>query len=274
MSELDRYFKRIGVTRPGQPNLAALREIVAAHTRTIAFENLDAFTGREPGLDLDSLVAKLVDGGRGGWCFEHNMLLRHALDELGYPTVGLSGRVRRRLPSEAPPAARSHMLIRVELPEGSHLVDVGFGGLTLTGVLALQADIAQPTPHEPFRIVTVGAELDMQARLDAEWETLYRFDLTPQADADYEVGNFYLSHSPRSAFRDMLTVARAGEGLRYTLADRTLTTHHLNGPSEKRTSESVPELRGVLEDVFELELSGVDGVDDALARLFAGLSPA
>ncbi len=33
---------------------------------------------------------------------------------------------------------RGHMLLLVELAEGPHIVDVGFGGLTLTGVLALE----------------------------------------------------------------------------------------------------------------------------------------
>ena len=43
------------------------------------------------GSDPDELAAKLVDGGRGGWCFEQNLLLRGALDELGFRTTGLAG---------------------------------------------------------------------------------------------------------------------------------------------------------------------------------------
>lgn len=126
---LDRYLTRIGVPAPAAPDLPALQAVITGHTRSIAFENLDPLTGVEPALDSDGLAAKLVDGGRGGWCFEQNGLLRNALTELGYQVTGLAARVRYRRPPEAPPQARGHMLLRVDgLPDGPHLVDVGFGG--------------------------------------------------------------------------------------------------------------------------------------------------
>ena len=50
-----------------------------------------------------------------------------------------------------------HMLLHVDLPEGPHVVDVGFGGLTLTVVLALEPEVEQATPHEPFRLWPDGA---------------------------------------------------------------------------------------------------------------------
>lgn len=267
MTGLDGYFTRIGISRPATADLTALRDIVAAHARAIPFENLDPFTGREPGLDLGSITAKLVDGGRGGWCFEHNLLLRHVLDELGFTTTGLSSRVRRGFPTDAPPNARTHMMVRVDLPHGPYLVDVGFGGLTLTGVLALQTDVVQSTPHEPFRLTTHGRELDVEAQLAGEWSTLYRFDLTPTPDIDYDVGNFYLSHHPDSPFRHTIMLARPDPDRRYALLGRTLSTHHLGGPSETRKLSTEQEIRQVLGDVFGLDPAGIPGLDEALARL-------
>lgn len=89
---LERYLHRIGLAAPLAPDLATLRAVVAAHTRAIPFENLDPWTGRDVPLDDDALAAKLVDGGRGGYCFEQNAVLRRALHALGFAATGLAAR--------------------------------------------------------------------------------------------------------------------------------------------------------------------------------------
>jgi arylamine N-acetyltransferase len=277
--DLAAYLARIGEPGLDTPDLPTLRRIVAAHARSVAFENLDAFTGQEPRLDAEGLEAKLVRGGRGGWCFEQNGLLGLALDALGYRTTGLAARVMWGRPADAPPAARSHMLLRVDLPEGPHLVDVGFGGGTLTGVLALEPEAEQPTPHEPFRLST-GADRAlppspagepgyvMQVLVGGEWRPLYWFDLTPHLLEDYAVSNFYLARHPQSQFVTGLMVARPDSDRRYALNGTTLSVHHLGGPSEKRTLESPSAVREVLEQHFLLDLSALPDLDAALARLF------
>jgi N-hydroxyarylamine O-acetyltransferase len=246
-----------------------LRRIVAGHTRTIAFENLDPFTRRDVLLDPDALTTKLVHGGRGGWCFEQNLLLRAALDALGYATTGLAARVMWGRPADAPPTPRGHMLLRVDLAEGPHLVDVGFGGLTLTGVLALEPEVEQATPHEPFRLHEGdGPGYVMQALVGGEWRHLYRFDLTEQLMPDYEVTNWYLGHHPQSHFLSGIMAARPEPDRRYALGGVSLAVHHLGGPTERRTLETVSAVRGVLEDTFLLDTSGLPDLDTALGRLF------
>lgn len=267
-SALTSYLDRIGEPEVRDADLPALRRIVAAHARSIAFENLDPFTRRDVRLDQESLSAKLVHGGRGGWCFEQNLLLRGALDALGYSTTGLAARVLRGRPADAPATPRSHMLLHVDLPEGPHVVDVGFGGLTLTGVLALEPEAEQATPHEPFRLWPDGAGFVMQALVGGEWQPLYRFDLTEQYLADYEVTNWYLGHHPASHFLATLMAARPDTDRRYALNGTTLTVHHLGGPSERRVLQSPAEIRAVLEEHFRLDLSGLPDLDAALGRLF------
>lgn len=262
------YLARIGVPRPPVPDLAALRRIVAGHTRSIAFENLDPFTGREVRLDADGLAAKLVRGGRGGYCFEQNLLLRGVLDALGHRTTGLAARVLWGRPDGAPVTPRSHMLLRVDLPEGPHLVDVGFGGLTLTGVLALEPEVEQATPHEPFRLLPAGPDLVMQARVGGQWRALYRFDLTEHHLADYEVSSWYVSHHPASHFVNGLMAARAEPDRRHALGGTTFSTHHLDGPTERRELGSPAAVRAVLEEHFLLDLSGLPDLDARLERLF------
>jgi arylamine N-acetyltransferase len=263
------YLGRIGGPAVTGPDLPTLENIVAGHARSIPFENLDAFRGREVDLHPEALAAKLVHGGRGGWCFEQNLLLRGALDALGYRTTSLAARVLWGRPADAPASPRSHMLLRVDLPEGPHLVDVGFGALTLTGVLALEPDVEQATPHETFRLLRAERSgYVMQALAGGEWRSLYWFDLTEQLLADYEVSNWYLCHHPRSHFRNGITIARPDADRRYALGGTSLAVHHLDGPTERRTLDSPAAIREELEETFLIDTSGLPDLEAALARLF------
>src|SRR4051812_2657821 len=77
--DLASYLDRIGYAGPRRPDLPTLQGIIAAHATSLPFENIDALLGRGIRLDTDSLMNKLVRDGRGGYCFEQNTLLLHAL---------------------------------------------------------------------------------------------------------------------------------------------------------------------------------------------------
>src|SRR5258705_13086230 len=96
--DLGAYFERIGYTGSAAPSLATLEDLHALHVEAIAFENLSPFLGEPVNLDLASLEAKLVRGGRGGWCFEHNLLFSHVLIALGYDVTRLPARPRWNVP--------------------------------------------------------------------------------------------------------------------------------------------------------------------------------
>lgn len=262
------YFDRIGTAPPSAPDLAGLRAVVAGHTRTIAFENLDPFTGRTPDLDPAALKAKLVDGRRGGWCFEQNALLRDALAGVGYRVHALTARVRWGAAPGAPPAPRGHMLLHVDLPEGPHVVDVGFGGLTLTGVLALEPDVEQETPHEVFRLLAEDGGYVEQARAGGVWRDLYWFDLAPALPVDHVVPHWFLANHPRSHFVTGLTAARPEPDRRLALGGARFTVHHLDGPSERRDLPDPRAVREVLERELLIDTSALPDLEEHLARLF------
>ncbi len=170
-----------------------------AHVAAIPFENLNPLFGLPVDLELATLQRKLVQDGRGGYCFEQNLLLGEVLRAIGFEVTNLAARVLWNQPEDAI-TARSHMLLRVELEGGSWLVDVGFGGMTLTGALQLVPQVEQATPHEPFRLLLCEDDWYMQAQLPAGWKTLYRFDLQQQYPIDYRASNYFLSTHPESHF--------------------------------------------------------------------------
>ncbi len=265
--DLDAYFKRIGYDGPRDNSLATLRRLHELHPRSIPFENLDPLLGRPVKLDLASLQNKLVDGGRGGYCFEHNSLFAAVLRALGYTVKEATGRVRWGVP-EGMRMPRTHCLLIVDAEGERYLTDVGFGGNVLTGPLNLAARDAQATPHEQFRLVDEDNGIVAQeALIGGQWLQTYAFDFTDTHPADYELGNWYTSAHPNSIFVNGLLGARVDEGRRYGLRDNQLAVHGKGGATEKSTLTSAAELRDALTDLLKLRLDGLVGLDDKLARL-------
>jgi N-hydroxyarylamine O-acetyltransferase len=253
--DLPAYFDRIGYGGPAEPTLAALREVHRLHVAAIPFENLSPLMGDDVSLDLGALQAKLVRGGRGGYCYEHNTLLWAALQAMGFKVEGLAARVRWGLPEDAPPRPRSHMALLVHSPEGPFVADVGFGGLTMSAPLALLPGGVQQTPHEPFRLAEAETGgYDLQAEVGGAWRTLYRFDLNPNLPADYEPMNWVAATHPASPFHSHLMGARAEPHRRLALFDARFTVREKDKPPVERTLASLNELAAVLKEDFGLTL--------------------
>jgi len=269
--DLDAYFRRIGYEGERAATLDVLQALALRHTEAIAFENLNPLLGWPVRLDLESLQQKVVRQGRGGYCFEQNLLLGAALTALGFTVGGLAARVLWNSP-EGAITPRGHMLLRVDL-DTPYVVDVGFGGVTLTGALRLEADVEQTTPHEPFRLRGTGDEFVMQVKLTESWTSLYRFDLQPQFLPDYEVTNWYLSHHPASHFVNGLIVARPAPDRRFALRGNQLAVHYLDGRTERRALETGGELRDTLERDFRLTLPEKPELIAALDRIARGDRP-
>ncbi len=265
--DLERYFARIGYSGSRAPTLETLRAIHLLHPQAIAFENLDALLGRPIGLDSQALQRKLVEHGRGGWCFEHNWLLADVLAALGFQVTGLAARVLWNAP-EAAVRPRTHMLLRIDaLDGGPHIADVGFGGLTLTGPLRLTGGVEQATPHEQFRLTPIPGGFVLEALVRDAWKPLYSFDLQSHVLPDYEVWNWYLEHHPTSPFVSNLMVARVTADRRYGLFNNNLSIHHLRGTSEQVTLTSAEELQRTLAETFQIHLPEDAGLQGLLGRV-------
>jgi N-hydroxyarylamine O-acetyltransferase len=219
-------------------------------------------------LDPAALEDKLVRSGRGGYCYEQNLLLMHVLRALGFSVRGLAARVLWGA-AEGAVTARAHMLLGVDLDGERHIADVGFGGTTPTAPLRLETDGAQPTAHEDFKLVRFDDEFVLQAAVGESWQSIYRFDLREQVQADYEMVNWYQCTSPDSYFTRSLMAARPVAGARYALRNAALSVHHRDGTTERRTLRTAIELRDMLAGPFGVTLPSAAGLDTLLTRLTA-----
>jgi N-hydroxyarylamine O-acetyltransferase len=214
MFDLDRYLERIGLS--GTPSLAELHR---AHVSRILFENLDPLVGIAVSLDPDAVARKLVDGYRGGYCFEHNTLFKTALEALGARVEPMLARVRNGRPAQ-PAGPLAHMLLRVEWGGAAWHADVGFG----------QGTLLEPIPFGPggpydqsgwqYRVVEEDELLVLQTAGDDGWRDLYAFRPEPAAPVDLEVNNWYTCTHPGSRFVTALLVTEhRADGTRTTLSD-------------------------------------------------------
>jgi N-hydroxyarylamine O-acetyltransferase len=268
--DLDAYLARVGydgpTLAPGLPCLVALHR---AHTTTVPFENLDIQCGRPVSLELERLWAKIVDGRRGGYCFEQNTLFQHVLCTIGFGVFAAEARVRRASPGIPP---RTHMLLVATVEDRRWLCDVGFGGNGLIEPASLDGSLVVD-PIGMYRVQAQGSLFVLQRRDRAEtadaagraeamapWEDLYTFAAELRHPIDFEVANWYTSTHPESSFVKTLTVQRCTADARHVLRGRTYTLQRVDGTITRDVAFT--ELRPLLRDVFGLGVS-----DDDLSRV-------
>jgi N-hydroxyarylamine O-acetyltransferase len=264
---IDAYLARIGFTGRPEATLPTLQALHRLHPAAIAFENIDVLMKRPISLAPEAIAEKLVTGGRGGYCYEQNTLLLAVLTALGFRAIAVGARILWNAPTGTTPA-RVHMLLLVDLPEGRHLADVGFGRLTLGEPLRLQPGAEQSTPQGTYRVIRSGDEFQLQAALGADWTAIYQFSLEKKLAADWEVIHWHTSTHPASIFTRSLMVSRAADGARYALLDNRLRTYDRSGLADQRVLATTDELRAALQDTFRLKLP--TGCDDVLDRAVRG----
>ncbi len=217
--DLDAYLDRIGWTGSREAAFAALAGGLPAHARRIPFGNLDVLLGRSIDLDLGALQPKLVRARRGGYCFEHATLFAAVLEALGFAPIRHSARVVLVSPRTEVP--RTHMFVTVALPEGTFVLDPGFGGLAPDWPVPLVD--ALPGAGPPLwmaRAPGAGVRKPRAAdRIVDCWATTLEVDNA----SDFVVANYYTSTHPASAFRNRLMLRAFAGDARISVMNRSVT---------------------------------------------------
>jgi N-hydroxyarylamine O-acetyltransferase len=252
--DLDRYLARIGYAGTPRADFATLRTLTELHPAAITFEAIDVLLGRPVELSPAALQAKLIEGGRGGYCFEQNGLLKRVLEALGFAVEGLIARVFWMLPPDAPLMPLTHMALRVTIGGERWLADVGFGACVAGAPLRFDATgTEQPTRHETFRLTRRGTWTLLEAELPDGWRPIYMLSPEPAVDNDYVAANWYTSTHPASGFRRELRVALTAPDRRTTLMNNRLTVRHAGGGMERRFLAE-REIADALVSTFRLRL--------------------
>ena len=228
-TEAAAYLRRLGVPTPEAPTLAALASLHRAHLLTVPFENLDIGLGRPIRLDRASLVRKIVDERRGGYCYELNGLFALLLRRLGYAVDLVSARVA--MADGGLTDDFDHLALVVTspdlvdaLPAEAVLADVGFG-----------EGFVEPLPlvdgyERRERRLTAGLArrgglwVSRERRDGEDWHDRFVFSCAPHPLDDFAERNEWQQTSPDSHFtRSRLASLLTPPG-RVTLSGNRLIT--------------------------------------------------
>ncbi|MCX6545302.1 MAG: arylamine N-acetyltransferase [Acidobacteria bacterium] len=247
--DLARYLRRIGVAADPRPDVPTLGVLHRAHLTGIPFENLDIQMGKTISLDANDLQEKMVRQRRGGYCFEQNTLLVHALRAVGFECHTCEARVRQNASGVL--RARTHMVLKVVCAGRTWLADVGFGSDGIIDPVAIDGSSSEQYGRV-YRIVNEDRTWVLQVERSGDWDDLYAILPVPVFPVDFVVANWFTSTHPESRFVETLMAQRTALDARYVLHNLVFSVHR--GDQVERREISRAELVPLLHDVFAIDV--------------------
>ncbi len=183
--DVDAYLEWIGFGGSPAVDLATLTELQQLHMTAVPFENLDIVAGIHVSTSVDAAVDKIVELGRGGWCFEVNGAFGALLEALGFDVLLLGAAVLL----DGPSTLIDHVALEVGLDQ-PFLVDVGFGE-SFTRPLALNKSGPQDGGFATYELIGSPQGTTLTRHVDGIPSPEYRFkrvahtldQFTPVSDA-------------------------------------------------------------------------------------------
>lgn len=247
--KLQPYLNRIHYAGSTDISYGTLRDIHRAHLFNITYENLDIHRGLSLPLDEEYFYRKIVENGRGGWCYEMNGLLAWALREMGFPVTLLAGTVNRAI--SGADAEGNHLCLLVELDQ-PYLADVGFGNGILEPLPLREGEHQQR--HFTYTLHRDGEYWHFTNHPDTGPD--FDFTLEPYRLTDFANRCHYLQTSPESGFVKVAVCHRQTPNGFVSLKGATVKTVTEQGVTD-RITETEADYEGTLRDVFDIHLPDV-----------------
>ncbi|MBS7705079.1 arylamine N-acetyltransferase family protein [Chelatococcus asaccharovorans] len=246
--QLDTYLARIGVERPASLDIHSLSRLHRAHLMAFTWEALDAFMGWPSAITPASAFTKMVEGRRGGWCYEMNGLFGAALAALGFRVTRLCGGVNREILGDI--AIGNHLTLRVDL-DRPYLAEVGVADAIVEPVPIAVGPIRQ----RGFDFSITLAEGGWLRLNNHERGIAKSFDFRPDHsdEATMAATHGWLMQDPGSPFTNALAVLRHTTDGYVALQNDALRHVTATGVSEQRIT-SAEHLAETLETVFDLDI--------------------
>jgi arylamine N-acetyltransferase/beta-lactamase class A len=173
-----------------------LRQLVAAHLQTFAYQNTDLFEqGLKPredreacAIDIGSVFTQMVKEGRPGYCFQNTELLAWALTLLGYNVVKHLVKIINVADEKLSEINRDdipfgHVLLVVEAEGRKWIVDTGFANNSFREPLAL-VEGEQKIGPDNYRVSFHSDFIRFELKTPQYWFCLYECEKHPASSDD------------------------------------------------------------------------------------------
>ena len=259
----DRLLGRIGLTQVPAADADGLRTVHRAFVSRVPYENIAVQLGESRPLDPPALVRRVLHGGRGGYCFEINTVLKTLLEALGLAVERRQGIVALR---DVRPCGGStnHLALVVHTPDaGPFIAEAGPG----EGPLDPLPLAAGPVTSGAFRFM-------IERDGDGWWISQHAygsisgfwFSDAPASLADFQPHHTRLSTSTSSSFVQTLVIQRPFGDRIVALRARTLSAIG-PGRRERIALDTSTTFAATLRDRFGIDPAALG--PERLARLWA-----
>lgn len=196
----------------------------------VPFENLDIIRGVHVPTSVEWSLDKIVEQGRGGWCFEVNGAFAALLEAIGFDVIMLGAAVLL----EGPSAVIEHMTLEVSIESSPYLVDVGFGD-SFINPLALNRLGPQDGGNGVYELIGSPQGTTLTKHVDGVPAPEYRFKRVAHTLEQFEPVSTSMQSDPDKKWHSSRFATRLLDGG----PDRvTLTRHKLkivrDGTAEER----------------------------------------
>lgn len=247
----EQYLRRIGINKPEiEANVENLRLLQKQHLLYIPFENLDIHWKRSITLDGKSFYRKIVEDGRGGFCYELNGLFYELLGEIGYQCKMVSARVSDG--EDTFGEEYDHLAILTKIEDDEYLVDVGFGSF-VAEPLKFALHIEQQDENGIFLIRKFDDEyFEVINKAGSKWKSEYIFKSVRRDLKEFAGMCHFHQTSPESHFTRGKVCSQMTVGGRKTLTDQKFI-ETVNGQKKESDVDSEAEFYLILEREFKIK---------------------
>jgi N-hydroxyarylamine O-acetyltransferase len=242
---LDALLARIGLDRPPAADLEGLRVLHRAYLEHVPYEGIAVQLGETGALDETVLAARVLAGGRGGYCFELNTVLAALLRRVGFTVTHHQAVVGGAGPT-------NHMVLLVPVDGAVWIADAGLGEGFMEPLPLREGTYERGAFTYTLTLEPEGTWWMGQHR----WSSIsgFRMQASASAVADFEPHHRRLALRPESPFVRTLVVQSPRDDRIVTLRARTLSEV---GPAvdTKRVLDR-SEFGAVLRDEFGITLDG------------------
>ena len=243
------YLDRIHFNEKLELTADCLRALHLAHLTSIPFENLDIPFHRRISLTQESILDKLLEQKRGGFCYELNYAFSLLLNSIGFQVKLLSASVFDGIDFGKD---FDHLLLLVNMDNKLYIADVGFGDC-FREPLALD-NIVSSQLGAHYKIEKSGENYTLLQKKNGEkWTVQYMFSLHNHDIADFNAMCHFHQTSAESNFTKKSVCSIATEQGRISISNGRLITTS-SGRKSSMTIPGAEEYKRLLLKHFEITL--------------------
>lgn len=219
-NDLDAY---LNVHDQDEDRYVYLDELISNFVERVPFENINVQNGWDIALDNGSMLQKIINERRGGYCYENNRLFHEYLKSKGFESYLISAKINT--PFGYWSREGSHMSIITVMDGEKFVTDVGFGDLPSKKIPLTKSDSISDVNgiYKAEYINETDFDVLKYDEFKDEWTILYRAKDIERNLEDFNDNIEYNRFNPDSIFVKRLIITKVKPYGRVTMSNNHVT---------------------------------------------------